>query len=442
MKKAVLSVILLACILSFSLVSAIDITLSKSSYYSGETLQAEIPDAFPTPLLTSNVKIYSQDSAHEFPTQKGIVKSNGKYLFYASLPETSGNYIIKIEDIKHYESSTLVDSVIQNSFSIVSTNASYLAITPGAILATQDFRVTIKSYNAYQKIDVSFSPSNFQQSFSLGYSDSKIITVPITGITEFTDSTLKVGSYNIPVLVSPPNAVQINRSNETEIPEFIGNLADLIAMDTNQLNASMFSNYDYLFQIVIVNKNKSQALQDVSLSSPSQSVKISPEIIPVLSHEEVINLTVNTAYNLDTSLKINYKNNTISIPIQIEIVNNIEDTQSNIPTADSEKTCDQLAGKQCDYANKEKCSVPLRLAKDGDCCVAKCEVPSSNNTGIIVGVIILVILAAIGFVLYQQYKKGNAPEFVNNLLRKKAQDYGKRLSPQEPQEVRKGLSKV
>ena len=44
----------------------------------------------------------------------------------------------------------------------------------------------------------------------------------------------------------------------------------------------------------------------------------------------------------------------------------------------------------------------------------------------------------------EKYKKGEAPDFLNKLLKRKTEDYKKRLNPaiEEPKEIKKGLSKI
>ena len=139
MKKKLLPILSLVLILSFisliSFVSAVDITLSKDSYYPGETLQAEISGDFATNLNLDYIGIYSNKSIHKLPAQSGIEKNNYDYFFYAVLPETPGDYSLKIENIKYTEGTSQTSNPLIKSFSIITTNESYLSLNPGVIAA-------------------------------------------------------------------------------------------------------------------------------------------------------------------------------------------------------------------------------------------------------------------------------------------------------------------
>ncbi len=438
MKKAVLAIFL--SVLLISLASALDITLTKSSYYPGETLQAEIPDAFTTTLTSDNIGVYYSDNVHESGVIKGIVKVDKKYYFYAVLPEYAGQYSLKIENIKHYDGLIQSDSPIVKNFSIVSTNSSYLSVSPAALYAIKDFQITVKGYNDYQTINVDFAPANFKQSFELGYGEDKIVYIPITGISSPVTADISINSYRIKAVVSPPSSNQTlqNVSNET-IPETIGNLDDLIALDAHEINASVLPGINNIFQITIVNRN--QSLKDINISSPSTRIALSPLKINLLTQEQTINVTINTDSNIDSSIKIRYNNDTLSIPVRIEVVENPNNTQSNIPPLGENLSCSKRGGYICDSSIGETCSGSIQFSTDGACCIGECGAKKNSSSGWIIGIIILIILAVIGFFLYKKYKKGESPEFIEKALQKRTEDYQQRFAPKKPVEVKKELTK-
>jgi len=438
MKKAVLSLFLL--VLSISLVSALDITITKSSYFQGETLQGEITDTFVGTLKDSNIKIYKGNTVHESGAVKGVIKVEKKYYFYVILPESTGDYSLRIEGIKHYEGTIQSESIIEKNFSITSTTSPYLAVSPGALYATGQFKVTVKAFNDYQDVSVEFPPSGFKHDFNIGYTEEKILFIPLTGITSPIVADLTVNSFAIKVVANPlSNQTTQNVSNET-VPEVVGGLDELIALDVREINASILPNISYRFEVTIVNKN--QSVKNLEFSSPSSRISVSPSKIDILSHEETITLTINSESNIDSSLKIKHDNNTLSIPVLIEIVDNLNYTHYNVPNSDSQKTCSQLGGIQCIPENNEACTGSRVLAVDGECCLADCSAPKKSSTGWIIGIFLLIALAIVAVFLYVKYKKGEPPEFLEKLLKRKTEKYQERFSVKPPVEVRKGLTKV
>ena len=163
MKKIVFLAVLL--FFNLSLISALDISLTKSSYYAGETLQAEIPDAFINPLTLADIGIYEGEKVHKATAETGLVKIDNTYHYYAVLPLTAGDYFMKIH-AKHYEGVVESDAEITKLFKISSTNASYFSVNPGAISATSDFSITVTSYGGIQDATVEFSEADIAPGFT------------------------------------------------------------------------------------------------------------------------------------------------------------------------------------------------------------------------------------------------------------------------------------
>ena len=96
MKKPVL----LLCFVSLfliSLASAVEIKLTKEVYAPSETLQAEIYGNFPDGIKLENIYFYRE---RNIPVDYDILKTQDKYLLYALLPHTEGNYTLKIKNTR------------------------------------------------------------------------------------------------------------------------------------------------------------------------------------------------------------------------------------------------------------------------------------------------------------------------------------------------------
>jgi len=205
MKKG--ATLLLLVIFSLSIISAagIEIELTDDDeFFQSEVLQAEIIGTFLENLKPENIAIYDGDKVHSTPTSStGLLKLENKYLYYAALPSTEGNYSVKIQGIEYYVGQEILDDEIVKNFTIISTLDPYLAITPGFVSATRDFTLTIKSLNGVQEIEARFEETSQTISKEIGYNSEKSYKFFIQEISEYTESEITIGDYTIPVFVYP-----------------------------------------------------------------------------------------------------------------------------------------------------------------------------------------------------------------------------------------------
>jgi hypothetical protein len=139
MKKLV---VLLLVIHLISIVSAVEITLSKEIYAPEETLQAEIYGNFIEGLELENIYFYRE---RNIPVIYDILKLKDKYLLYALLPQKEGNYTLKIKDTRHETDTGVSTSDILKEFQIQTTNETVLTINPGFVIAKDDFYIEVKA---------------------------------------------------------------------------------------------------------------------------------------------------------------------------------------------------------------------------------------------------------------------------------------------------------
>ncbi|MEK6885780.1 MAG: hypothetical protein AABX17_02335 [Nanoarchaeota archaeon] len=443
MKRALsLSVLALCLFLSISLISSFDIPLTKTTYYPGEALQVEIPNAFIENLKTSDILIYAGNSAHSTPAESGLIKYDSKYHFYAVLPTTPGEYSLRIEGVKYWDGSVQSEQPIIKNFSIVQTNSSYLSFIPGYIYTSNSFSVNVRAYNQDQEVTVEFSEINFKESFNLGYGDTKIVYFNVNNVKEQIKSSIKIGSYSVPVVILP-GSTSPTPANETSPGLGDQSLSDLIAYDTDIINGTIFADLDYYYRIVIVNRDKN--IRGIKITSSDPEIKVSPSYIESLYKEELINITVNTKAPLDGYVRLATNDSAMTFPVKLELTTIQQEVGTNTPSVNEEKTCTKLGGVIC--ASGEKCSGSRTSSVDspiGNCCIGDCSIPSSSSGYWIWGLLILAILGFVGWFLYQKANRGEGPEALQKLFKKQTIDYEKRMNPRPipPTEVRKSLEKM
>ncbi len=419
-------------IFSLATISAVTINLVKSEYYSGETLQAEISGGFVDSLLDSNIGIYKEGAVHKSPTgDSGIVKDETKYYYYALLPQEPGKYSLRIENTKHYENNNATTATIEKNFTITETNSSYLSFSPGYIKTTTDFKIIVKSYNEEQNIKVEFPLKDFEQNFSLGYGFSKNIYLSISGLTGVSRDSIKINSYTLPVIVV------MNDSSSTNDSSIIDryNLSDIIEVDPRGLNILLPKNKENIFPIDI--RNTRQEFYNIELTTSDKELKIEPEEIIGFNGTQRINLTISSNRSFNGYIKISHGDNSLRIPINLEVSDNASAFNSTPVEVNPSKTCSDLGGKICNYESGEECDKITYDANNKACCLSGC-MGKKTSYGWLWGLLLLIVL---GVGVWYFLKKAKKSPDEKSTLTKRVEDYKKRMDLDENLEVRKGLVK-
>jgi len=442
MKKNVLVLLLAFSIilnlLALNLILAANIQLTKDSYYPSETLQAEISGNFIDTIKLENIGIYKENAAHKTPVEAGLVKSDNKYLYYALLPETAGNYSLKIEGVRYYQENNQTNQPIIKNFTIIRTDTSYLSFTPGAIAATTDFSIKIKAYNQEQTVNVEFLATGQKESFSLGDGNERTIYFSISSIKNFTKSSIKINSYTIQAMIAPPLFTQENQT--INITELNLSLEDIIDVSPREINATILPDISYDFEVSVFNR-LTKSIKDINISSSDEEVNISPATIEELETNYTIKITITSDEDIeDGFVRLTYQNSSIEIPVRIKIVENESEVTYTLPLSIENKTCTERGGVKCNAEKNEQCTGTLTYASDGLCCLGECQVKKASKSWIW-GIVILVILAIAGYFLYKQQKKVPGGEKAEEIFKKKAEEYKERMEA-GPEEVRKKLTKI
>jgi uncharacterized protein YpmB len=197
MKKEVI-LLFLVLILSFNLILAVEISLSKSSYQPQETLLAEITGNFIDTLTKDNILLYEGTTPRSQPAISDLIKQENIYYFYAVLPNKENNFSIRIENARYTESGVQKTDTIIKDFVIKRTNQSALQINPGVIKTSKDFSIKIKSL--YENQDISASFDTQTESFSLVEDNEKTIVFSVLNI-DAGKQDLTINDYTIPVFI-------------------------------------------------------------------------------------------------------------------------------------------------------------------------------------------------------------------------------------------------
>src|SRR3989344_2045276 len=165
-------------------VLAVDITLTKESYQPLETLQAEIVGNFIS-LNEENVLIYREGKVHDDPVIKGFTKQNNVYYFYAVTPRQEGNYSLVIENAEYLDRGEVTKQRIEIPFTLEEKNISDLSFSPGFVIPTKDFTISVKSFVGITKPGENDKSEIFFSSSVNGISILCLVTSPRSRYSAF-----------------------------------------------------------------------------------------------------------------------------------------------------------------------------------------------------------------------------------------------------------------
>ncbi len=422
MKK---SVLILLFILLTNLVSAVEIKLSKETYSPQETLQAEIYGNFLDTIKLENIVFYRE---RNIPVVYNFLKLKDKYILYALLPSKEGNYSFKIKNIRYEENSIISSSDIIKEFTIQSRNETIISINPGFIIARDDFYIKVKS-NTNTNIETDFLGE--KQIVPVTEGIEKKIYFSISEIKNYTETTLKIQDYNIPVFIFP-------EKSDEEIIEETGSFR----FNPLDIEAVILKEESFFFELSLINLwniNIENIEISSNISDKDLNVLIEPDSVERLESkdEKTINITLSSNKNkyFSGNILAVSGNITTELAIKINVTENISEISYNSPVY-VEKKCADI-GKICDV--REKCDQALEFTDDGYCCPGNC-VAETNGSSIswIYGVLIIVALIAGLIALSFYMKKRQKPR---DVLKEREKKYEQRMSG-VGEEVRGSLTKI
>lgn len=425
MKKRALILILSVLIVVplISIASAVEIKLSKESYAPQETLQAEIYGNFISGLNLENIYFYRE---RNLPIIYDILKTKDKYLLYALLPYTEGNYTLKIKNTRYATETGSSTADIVKEFEIKASNETSLSINPGFIVTREDFYIKVK---ANKNVNLNIEFLGKKQNLSLVQGIEKKIDFSVSEVKNYTETALKLNSYNIPVFIFPEKS-----------PEEIIKETGKFRFSPSEISAVILKEENYFFKFNLLNlgnKNITDIKLLSNLSSSDLTIIISPDFISKIGagDEKIISMNLSSGKkgNFSASILASSGNLSAELKINIEVTENKSEVVYTGPVYE-EKSCADI-GKVCNIT--EKCEGTSIFTKDGYCCQGNC-VAEKKSSNWIYG-LILIIAVITGLFLLSIYMKKRQRKSID-ILKERQKKYEERMSPSE--EVRGSLTRT
>lgn len=421
MKKSLLA---FAFILLFiPLISSIQID-TDSELNQGETFVVKLSGNFYKPVLDSNIYFY-RNLYTPVPLEFELLKIGGDYYISASsLGKIPGNYslVIKNSEYSVAGGQKSSDDIVIN-FTILYNFADFSA-NPGIQIlenSRDPFYLEIQNLKDNQIIiDVNTNPSGqeeqggfFESLFGSGkkktgeqfvfkVNEKKQIELKFENLTETGLRTVQLSSDNF-----TQNIFVYVLSAEEKLE--IGKLS----LEQKILNVSLATNSE-TERILYLKNSGTKDFENVTLivdDSLKDYISIFPDFFEFFEANETQKIILNIS-SKENSEKISGSmkalasdGNFVFLEINLEIIKGFV-PQSNLTEELPEitKTCGELNGSFC--TKSQKCSGEQVTAKDGVCCLAKCEEKKKSPVGKIIGWSIVIILVALYAWFYlSRYKK-------------------------------------
>lgn len=394
-KKSLIVFATLLLIISF--VSAVEVQMN-SEFQQGETLIAKFSGNFIDKINDDNVYFYKEHV--RIPLEFSLLEIQEDYYIYAQLyGKEEGNYSIKIKNVEYYKGLEITDDEIGANFSIAEGTADF-SVSPGALITKEDFELELQNLKDFQ-IEIALnqkSSGGFFASLFGGATSTSDDTIILksgekksakfniseqTGLTKLNLSTENT-TYQIPVYM-----IMENETEEEGSKKLIFETADLeITLATN----SNTTRYIYI-------KNTGEEnLENISVElsdSLKDYINLSTEFFEEIEANETekLELKINSGDAEETvSGNLNLKKDLVlydELEISLNFIKDFipADNETEEKEVQTSKTCAELGGEICN--STLKCTEKLVNAKDNKCCLAKCVEKETNNSGKVLGWLIL-----------------------------------------------------
>ncbi len=392
----------------------------KEKYKPGETLIIKISGNFIKPLKPSDILFYS--GRLYIPLVYDLTKIQNTYYIYALLPEKERDYTLIIKNAHYVEVGQEVQEDLKYNFS-VSGNITPFSINPGFIITDKNFDINVES--KIKSINLRTEFLNSTKEIEIGVGQTKKIPFSISGIKNFTVTTITFSAedttYKIPVVIF-----------STEISEELKTLNNL-RFSKALKNFTVLKNSDFQFEVTLLNIGQ-EDINNLSISTNLKDIiTINPEKIIKLSAgtSQKINLTINSnkegiCNGTLFAYSGNYTAQSFITIITLEDEEELEEVIEEFEIT-QEETCSELGGLFCE--KDEKCEGISKLTIDGLCCLGKCKKEETGIGKIIALIVIILILALIGFFVFKKLRTRKKTQ--KEILKEKAEKYEERFKPKE-----------
>lgn len=430
--------ILVLIVLSLSLISALEINLEKQTFQPRETFQATLTGNILDTIDEQDVIFYKEKDGHvKIPLFQDITKIGDTYYIYAVLSEDERDYTLKIKDVYFSElGETKTEDLI--AYFNVSGEPADFNINPGFIITNKDFFIYAENnLNAELEVTAEFSDST--QTISIPASQQKKVEFSIDSLNQTTQTTIKFTSkntsYEIPAYIvteTSPGQTLIEEKEFTFNPSALESTFEKdqnYALTTSLINLGQTDITDITITI-------SEELQDFLTIDPVQIDVIEPIELQEISLTFVASETRNFSGELiATSGEL-----TTELNLFFEVGEDVTVTSS----FSESKTCAELGGTKCEEQG-QVCNIrnsEVTIGSDGGaCCLGECIEEGAFQVNWIAIVIIIIVLAIIGFFVLTRMKKPSvkSPE---EILKERSKKYSERVKSQpQPKQIRGRLTR-
>lgn len=378
---------LMIILLLIPFASAVNLEM-KQNFQPGETLLASFQGNFLSPITPGNVYFYSGRTPS--PLTFDIAKIGDKYHIYAILPNQQEDYLLVIKNLHFYENGEEHYQDLVANFSL-SGNITDFSVYPGLIVSSGNFTLTLESKNS--ELAVSSSFLNNSEIILLKPGQKKKVTFSAYSpqITSLELSALGT-SYSIPVSILAKSDNESEVSEETEKIRFSRQdySYTVISGESARFNITLVNVGTFEIQNIKINISAGLEISPSEISSLNESESAELEL-EILAEEEGIFNAVITAYNENIStfsrITINSVNNSGE-----EVV--VQDNTQQIL-----ESCEALNGVLCSAG--QECDGQAEISSGGLCCIGSCK-SARSYTGLIIGVVIIILIGAGLFFLYKK----------------------------------------
>ncbi len=418
MKKQV-PILSLVLIFSLQIVSSLKLEM-KDNFQPGETLLASLEGNFLSQINPEDIYFYS--GRVQIPIVFDISRINEKYYLYALLPDKERNYTFIIKNLHYFENSQEKREDFQKTFS-VSGNTTEFSVYPGFVITKENFTITVESKN--QALDITAKILNQTQTERISMGKSKKLQFSVR-TENFTLTSLLVSSAGSSYEIT---AAILSSSTTSKINQTV-NIAesDKFSFTRSDYNFSVKTDSQSQFKIYLKNVGESE-INRINLrisDSLKDIISVDKKTINLSEAESKEIILFISSDSSGTFLgKIIAENAELSASSDI-IVYSSEDVIV-IPEPTERIVCSDYGGIICSV--NQQCSTKEKDTLDGKCCTGLCG-EKKSYWGIIIGIILILAVAAGIFFLYKRQKaiKQASPK---EMINQKSRDFEKRILGEE-----------
>jgi len=387
-------------LLVFPIISAVDVELNPS-YDQGETLAAKISGNFVDQPTTNSVSFYRGHV--KIPMTFGLEKIGDDFYVYALLlDKEEGEYSLRIDGVRYYKATEIVEEEIRQNFSI-SSQVFPFSVNPGFIATDEDFSVSVKNLqdsNLVVSVEKS-SGIDGPDSVELKTGEEKSLNFEILNqnVLDEITFTLENESFVFQLFNSSKVSTQEVEDQEIELrPKF---LEVSMATDSQGKRILHLNNLgEESIEIILLSVSEildsyiTLSTYEVENLKANSSEKIEVSIISDLEEATIEGLIFATSENVTTSssLVLSFVKDFIPVDGQTE------ETRSG-------NTCSEVGGEIC--GENFECSEDVFYASDDVCCLGSCvEKDSEGSGGKLTGWLLILIILILVWLFYKfKYKK-------------------------------------